>query len=252
MKIEFLTDDNPLYVLPFFEEFLRNGASELEITQISSCRPMGRRSRLRLARELIYLYGPIGIARLATRWCTSRLLGTLPRCRGAKRYYTLRQLCSAYSIPYKRIGNPNDSRLVAETAKRKSDVLVSIACPYILKEPLLKTPPLGCVNMHHAPLPRYKGMMPTFWQLYQGEKRVGITIHTMTPKIDEGQALFQAELDIQPGESLDHLIRRSKRHGARCMAQVLRAVASQTQQVLTLDKSKETYFTFPTVEESLS
>jgi methionyl-tRNA formyltransferase len=249
MRIEFLTDDNPLYVLPFFEEFFRNYGSDFEIVQVSSCRPMGRRSRARLLKELACLYGPLGIARLAARWAAARALGSVPLTRSAGRYYTLRQLCAAYSIPFRRIENPNSTALVAECAKRRADLLVSIACPYILKEALLKTPPLGCVNMHHAPLPRYKGMMPTFWQMYHGEKKVGITIHTMTAKIDEGEALFQGEMEIEPGESLDHLIRRAKRHGARCMATVLRAIQARTQQAIALDSSTQSYFSFPTLDE---
>ena len=249
MRIEFLTDDNPLYVLPFFEEFLPRYGSEFEITQISSCRPMGRRSRPRLLKSLAYLYGPLGIVRIASRWVAARALGMLPRSSRTRRFYTLEQLCRAYSIPFARISNPNDPTLVAETKKRGSDLLVSIACPYILKEPLLTTPRLGCINMHHAPLPRYKGMMPTFWQMYHGEKKVGVTIHYMNAKIDEGTALFQGELEIQPGESLDHLIQRSKRHGAHCMAHALRSLASQTQKTIRIEGDKDSYFTFPTIAE---
>ena len=34
MRIEFLTQDDPLYILPFFDEFLRNYSTEFEILQI--------------------------------------------------------------------------------------------------------------------------------------------------------------------------------------------------------------------------
>jgi methionyl-tRNA formyltransferase len=249
MRIEFLTDDNPLYILPFFEEFFRHYASEFEIMQVSSSRPMGNRSRHRLLRQLLFLYGPLGIGRITARWVAARAFGVLPRHRGASRYSTLQQLCRAYAIPFRKIGNPNDPTLVSETRKRGSDLVASVACPYILKEALLTTPRLGCINLHHAPLPRYKGMMPTFWQMYHGEKKVGVTIHYMNAKVDEGAALFQGEMEIQPGESLDSLIQRSKRHGAHCMAQVLRGLASQTQKTINLEGSQESHFTFPTLDE---
>src|SRR5581483_7569863 len=98
MKIEFLTDDNPIYVLPFFEEFFSNYGSEFEVVRVSSCRPMGKRSRKKLAQELLSLYGPLGISRIAARWAAARLLGSLPRSRAAGRFYTLSQLCRAYSV----------------------------------------------------------------------------------------------------------------------------------------------------------
>jgi methionyl-tRNA formyltransferase len=249
MRIEFLTQDDPLYVLPFFEEFVRNYASEFEILQISSSPTMGKRSRTQMLKELTSLYGPIGVARLIARAGISRVLGSLGKGKGASHYYTLSQLAGAYGIPHLSIGNPNAAEFVNSVEQRSPDLLVSVACPYILKEPLLKIAPLGAINIHHAPLPRYKGMMPTFWQMYHGEKSVGLTIHYMVAKIDEGVALYQGDQAIEPGESLDGLIQRSKRHGAHCMAQVLRSIQSNAPTRITLDHSKGTYFTFPTAEE---
>jgi methionyl-tRNA formyltransferase len=249
MKIEFLTQDDPLYILPFFEEFFSKHASEFEILQVSCCRTMGKRSRWKLVRELMCLYGAIGFLRVAARAAVGRVLGWLPRRPHQGSYYSLQQLCRAYSVRYVSVANPNEPEYMKEIERRAPDLLVSVACPYILKQPLLTLTPLGCVNIHHAPLPRYKGMMPTFWQMYHGENKVGVTVHYMVPKVDEGAALLQAELPIQPGESLHELIRRSKRHGANCMAQVLHQIESQTQVAMKLDNANGSYFTFPTFAE---
>jgi methionyl-tRNA formyltransferase len=249
MKIEFLTQDDPVYILPLFDEFFRLAGGEFNIIQVSCCRTMGGRSRTQLAKELIWLYGHIGLSRLLTRSLLAKILGAFPRGRDADRYYSIKQVCSAYGVPFSRIGNPNASEFAAAIEKRKPDLIVSVACPYILKAKLLDTPPLGCINIHHAPLPRYKGMMPTFWQLYHGEAAVGLTIHSMAPKVDEGEALLQRSLPVRPGESLDDLIRRSKRHGAHCLVEVLRQISSQTQATISLDRSASTCFTFPTQGE---
>lgn len=249
MRIEFLTQDDPLYILPFFEEFFRHYASEFEITQVSISPVMGKRSRTQMLKELTVLYGPLGFARLLGRTAAARLLGRLPRRPEASRFRTLAQLCQAYGIPFQQVGSPNAAGFVAALRKRGPDLLASVACPYILKEAVLNLPLLGCINIHHAPLPRYKGMMPTFWQMYHGEKKVGVTVHYMAVKVDEGSALLQEELEIRPGESLDQLIQRSKRHGARCMARVMRQIAAGTQEAVDLNHSEGSYFTFPTVEQ---
>jgi len=249
MKVEFLTQDDPLYILPFFEEFFRAYSSEFEITQLSVCPVMGKRSRMQMLRELSCLYGSIGFMRILSRVLAARILGLLPRRPGARRFDTLAQLCRAYGLPLRHIGNPNGAEFTAELRKRAPDVIVSVACPYILKEAFLVIPPLGCINIHHAPLPRYKGMMPTFWQMFSGEKTVGVTVHYMAARVDEGAALLQEQLEIEKGESLDQLIQRSKRHGAHCMARVLRQVAAGTQQIISLDGANASYFTFPTLEQ---
>jgi methionyl-tRNA formyltransferase len=210
---------------------------------------MGKRSRLQLLRELTALYGVVGFIRLLSMTAKSRVLGKLRRSRSAGKFYSLEQAARAYDVPYKKIGNPNEAGFVESVRKRAADVIVSVACPYILKEKLLTLPPRGCVNIHHAPLPRYKGMMPTFWQMFHGEKAVGVTVHFMAAKVDEGAALLQEQLPIQPGETLDHLIRRSKRHGAHCMAQALRLLSSCSHTSIPLDSERGSHFTFPTISE---
>lgn len=249
MRIEFLTQDDPLYILPFFDEFLRNYSSEFEILQISCCPTMGKRSRLQLLREMAALYGVGGLIRLLSSIAKSRLLSKLPRSHSAGKFYSLEHLARAFDIPFKKIGNPNADEFVESVRQRAADVIVSVACPYILKEKLLSFPSGGCINIHHAPLPKYKGMMPTFWQMLHGEKTVGITVHFMSAKVDEGGALLQEQLVIEPGETLDHLIRRSKRHGAHCMARALRLLSSNSHTLIPLDSKRGSYFTFPKIAE---
>jgi len=160
MKIEFLTQEDSLYVLPFFEEFLRHYAGEFEITRISCCRAMGKRSRLQLLQELKWLYGLTGLGKLLLQAAKAKALSLLPRSRSSQRFYSIAQLAKAYGIPCGHVENPNQPEFIGALQQRSSDLLISVACPYILKEKLLGIPPRGCINIHHAPLPRYKGMMP--------------------------------------------------------------------------------------------
>jgi methionyl-tRNA formyltransferase len=249
MRIEFLTQDDPIYVFPFFDEFVRNYGVEFEITQISASRAMGKRRRWQMVKELTQLYGIVGVIRLVGGLIVSRILGYFPMKEGAAKYWTLPQLCRAYGISYQQVSNPNDSAFIESIRRRRPELLVSVACPYILKAPVLAVAPKGAINIHHAPLPRYKGMMPTFWQMFHGEKSVGLTIHYMVEKIDEGEALLRDEQNIDPDDTLHAIIQRSKRHGAHCMAKVLRQVAQGSAKPTAMDHSKGSYFTFPTAAE---
>jgi methionyl-tRNA formyltransferase len=251
MKIEFLTAEDPFYVLPFFEEFLRHYSTEFEIARISCCRAMGKRSRLQLLRELKWLYGTIGLGKLLFQAGVAKALAFLPRSRKASRYYSIAQLAKAYNIPYEHVANPNQPEFTDALQQRAPELLISVACPYILKEKVLSIPQRGCINIHHAPLPRYKGMMPTFWQLFHGEQQLGVTIHYMAAKVDEGDALLQESLPVTPGESLHQSIRRSKRHGAHCMARVVRSIQANEAVAVPIDHAQGSYFTFPKREEAL-
>jgi methionyl-tRNA formyltransferase len=250
MKIEFLTQEDSLYVLPFFEEFLPHYAGEFEITRISCCRAMGKRSRVQLLQELKWLYGLKGLGKLLLYAAKAKAFSVFPRRRTSQRFYSIAQLAKAYGIPYKHVENPNKPEFTDDLQQRSSDLLISVACPYILKEKLLGIPPRGCVNIHHAPLPRYKGMMPTFWQLYYGEQHLGVTIHYMAAKVDEGDALLQESLPVTSGDSLHTLIRRSKRQGAHCMARVVRGLQTNDSVATPMDHAQGSYFTFPRREEA--
>jgi methionyl-tRNA formyltransferase len=249
MKIVFITQDDPIYILPFFDEFFRQELGEIDVAGIFSCKTMGDRGRMRLLRELRCLYGAAGLLQLLVRRAVLTIMQRLPAGSGARRFYSVVQICRAFNVPHAFIGNPNRAEFRSRIARFSPDLLVSVACPYILREKLLSLPPLGCINVHHAPLPRYKGMMPTFWQMYHGEKQVGVTIHTMSGRVDEGNVLLQEQLPILQGESLDSLIRRTKRQGAHCMLKVLHEIARHRETEVSLESEAGSYFTFPTPAE---
>ncbi|KAA6458312.1 formyl transferase [Acidobacteria bacterium AB60] len=249
MRLTFVTQNDPIYVLPFFEEFFQGYSNEFSVDHILVSRVMGKRSRVKLLRELVALYTLPGLVRLGLRLLALKCLGALPAGSRPGRFSSIKHLSSTYGVSYKEIGNPNAPDVIAGIRAAQPDVLISVASPYIFKETLLSVPRKGCINIHHAPLPRYKGMMPTFWQMLHGERSVGITVHYMAGKLDEGAALLQDRLEIKPGESLDSLIRRSKRYGAHCIARVLRHIVAGTQRPIVLDQTQGSYFTFPNREQ---
>src|ERR1700687_6135321 len=107
MRIEFLTQDDPLYVLPFFDEFVRHYVSEFQILQIATSPVMGKRSRSQMKKELTHLYRAGGMVRIPARLAGARNLGKLPKRAAASRYSTLSQLCHSHGILHEKIGNPN-------------------------------------------------------------------------------------------------------------------------------------------------
>ena len=54
------------------------------------------------------------------------------------------------------------------------------------------------LNLHNAPLPRYRGVAPVNWALKNGETDHGVTIHVITPGIDDGPIVAQVRFSIYP------------------------------------------------------
>jgi methionyl-tRNA formyltransferase len=54
------------------------------------------------------------------------------------------------------------------------------------------------INLHNGPLPRYRGVSPINWALKNGEVEHGLTIHEITPGIDDGPIIAQLKYSIYP------------------------------------------------------
>ena len=54
------------------------------------------------------------------------------------------------------------------------------------------------INVHNSPLPRYRGVSPINWALKNGENMHGVTIHEITPGIDDGPIVAQTTYSIYP------------------------------------------------------
>lgn len=86
---------------------------------------------------------------------------------------------------------------VAQIAALAADLGV-IAGTYILRESVFSLPRLGSINIHSGKAPQYRGAAPGFWELYNGETEVGITIHRVTAALDAGHILRQETFPLDP------------------------------------------------------
>ena len=91
--------------------------------------------------------------------------------------------------------------------------------------------------------------MPTFWQMYHGERTIGVTVHRISELLDEGPVLSRDALPISGNDSMHDLIRRSKRKGAAAVHAVLQRINAGGAFPLPALPLEPTSFTFPTAEE---
>jgi folate-dependent phosphoribosylglycinamide formyltransferase PurN len=66
----------------------------------------------------------------------------------------------------------------------------------ILKECVFRIPRLGSINIHQGLAPYYRGGPPVFWELYNGEREVGVTVHFVESKVDAGEIILQETLPL--------------------------------------------------------
>jgi methionyl-tRNA formyltransferase len=234
LRVHFITEDDPLYVVEFFDAFLSAyPRAEIEVIGIS-IQAAFNESRAATARRVLRFYGPVSFARLSAR------LG-LRKFRGR----SIAHLARAKGIPLVPTASVNDTDFVDRLKSVEPDVIVSVAAPEIFREQILRVPRIACINIHSGRLPTYRGMMPTFWQMRSGEPHVTVTVHEMVPALDAGAVLGTSECAIEDHDTLDRVMTRAKRDGAQLLLRVLRELSAGTLEPQELDMTEASYFSFP-------
>jgi folate-dependent phosphoribosylglycinamide formyltransferase PurN len=106
----------------------------------------------------------------------------------------------------------------------------------ILRESVFKVPRLGSINLHQGLAPYYRGCPAVFWELYNDEREVGLTVHFVASKVDTGEIILQRtaplEYDYSYGLDFDRFI-NDYRAGlvgrcAQLVAEAVKAIAEGT------------------------
>jgi len=108
------------------------------------------------------------------------------------------------------------------------DCIVVVAYGRIIPPPLLKFPPLGCINVHASLLPEYRGAAPIQWALINGEVKTGVTTMLMDEGLDTGDMLLKEEVEIHDDDNADTLARRLSQTGAFLLIKTLAGVKDKT------------------------
>jgi len=234
LRVLFVTEDDPLYVIRLFEVFLREYPRlSIEICGITIDRPFHEPPWKTLSRMLRF-YGLAGVARLSGRYLRARLSGR-----------SIGRLASEQSIPLIPARSVNAPEYVDAVRRMAPDLIVSVAAPEIFRKEILGVPRLGCVNIHSGRLPVYRGMMPTFWQMMRGESEITVTVHEMAEVLDGGKVLGTVAVPVKPQDSLDRVITATKQEGARLLIQVLDQIRRGEAVGVPVDMSGASYFSFP-------
>jgi methionyl-tRNA formyltransferase len=67
----------------------------------------------------------------------------------------------------------------------------------IIKESVFSIPKRGSINLHQGLAPIYRGGPTVFWELFNDEKELGITVHFVAAKVDTGDIILQKTFPLE-------------------------------------------------------
>lgn len=244
MRIVFITQDDPFYLGESFESLLSNLPAG--VTPAAGCilnfTPYNKNeSLLKKIGRTCKVFGVVFLAQYLLRYAKSIVCAR----------YRVRRVFARHGIPVIEVsGNINSPDFIRQLKGARPDLIVSVAANVIFRKELIAAAPLGCLNVHTALLPKYRGLMPTFWVLKNNEKLTGVSVFFVDEKIDNGPILVQKKVEIR-NQTWDELIRETKRVGMQAVAEAIVKIQAGHWAPIANDSAEGTYYSMPTRQDVL-
>ncbi|WP_036451913.1 methionyl-tRNA formyltransferase [Mycoplasma buteonis] len=115
-------------------------------------------------------------------------------------------LAEQYNIP---VYQPNKiGDIYEELSKIDFDILLTCAFGQFIPQKVLDLPKKAALNIHGSLLPKYRGAAPIQHALLNGDKQTGISLMYMFLKMDSGDIIKTAALDILETDTSDTLFEK--------------------------------------------
>ena len=249
VKYVFIQND-PFYLPKVLDKYLREFADSTAGVNIQSV-AQGKRSVFQTALDLYKMYG-FGyfqwklrryVGRKAMGKVVNDLLGSTRTC------YSVRAVAKKYNVPVTEAVDVNSDAFLKHLRDLKVELIVSISGTQFYKKPLRDQTPGGIINCHGALLPKYRGLMPSFWTLANGEQRGGVSVHFVDAKLDNGPIVVQKSYRIHAGDTLEDVMARSKDLAAEAIIESVRLIEAGNPPLMPNNESQATSFSMPTRED---
>lgn len=123
----------------------------------------------------------------------------------------------------------------------KPDLIVTCAYGQIIPKEILDFPKYGCINIHASLLPEYRGGAPIHHAVMDGKDKTGITIMYMNEKMDEGDILYQKEIDILDTDNTSSMFNKLSILGSEMIREFIPKLINGEITPVKQDNNKATY-----------
>jgi methionyl-tRNA formyltransferase len=113
------------------------------------------------------------------------------------------ELAKKHDIPVHLPERPMD--IYEELKAYGADAAVLVAYGRIVPQKLIDLFPFGIINIHPSLLPKYRGPSPIESAIANGDESTGVSIMSLSAKMDAGPVYHQVELHLPKYETAPHL-----------------------------------------------
>lgn len=241
MNLIIITQDEPFYLSKNLNCLLKNLPNNHQVvgTIVADASPYGKKETfLKKVIKTLKIFGQGFFIFYALKFIISKVFSK-----------SVSKVLQNFKVPIIKLNGSINSKKNLEIIKSYNpDLLVSILGNQIFKKPLIDLAPKGCINLHTALLPKYRGLMPTFWVMKNNEKYTGVSVFFVDEGIDSGPIIAQEKVEIG-NKTQQELIKETKQIGMNLILKSIDLIAKDELKLIENPDSEKSYFSFPTRED---
>jgi len=164
------------------------------------------------------------LRRLAQRYAVVGVVTQPDRPAGRGQTLTpppVKVLAQELKLPFIQPVKLRQTEALEQLTRWAPDLIVVAAFGQILRPQVLDLPLQGCINVHAALLPRWRGAAPITAAILHGDSKTGVTIMRMDPGVDTGPILSQRAEPVHQDDTTISLSLRLSELGADLLLETL-------------------------------
>jgi len=249
MKIILVMSEAFLWKPKFVNDIISSLGSKNQVVGVvlSSFKPRKTSALKHITRYFIML-GPKAFIITAFKELYYSFANFIDKYITLNKFFSIEGVCRRKNIPIFKSKNVNDNNTINWISNFEPDIILSSG-NQIFQSKLLSVPKIACINRHTSLLPSYKGIYPIFWCMLNGEKFVGVTIHTMTLKIDGGKILAQQKIPIKKQDTFFSLFEKCFQISVSVVIEAIKILDDGVIVKKPTNSYQESYYSYPSYND---
>jgi methionyl-tRNA formyltransferase len=161
---------------------------------------------------------------------------------GHSDYADLSKTSQHLNIPVLYLRNVNAEESLDAIRSLHPDVIFVLGWSHLVGADFLAIPPMGCVGVHPALLPKNRGRHPLIWALVEGLDESGLTFFYLDEGADTGDILWQQTFPITLEDDAGTLYEKIKTLASKAISKFLPQLSASSAPRTPQDHSQASYW----------
>lgn len=249
LRVFIISQEEPFYIPKVIQYLAVHQNDNFEIVGATRLQPHRKNKTMKdwlLERTQIYTYWELFITSCFFIYCkiVFKILAKI----GFDNPYSVKHIYAKSSINEIETNDINCPFYLTKLRELNIDVVLSISPPQLFGRDLLNLPSKVCLNAHGTLLPRHRGVFGSWWMLFNQDKEIGTTIHTMEEKLDAGEIVWQKEVPMPESATQYAIAYHTKKIMSEGLVETLDKLNAQSIESIA-SPYQESYHRAPTKEQ---